>query len=135
MKNCLSTITLLAALTTSSAFGLDAIRYQWDGKWIGVKNSAAGSMVVTENSGVIDIAGTDTGSEYRAVCIAKRDNSHTATCVGDGVNHENGNNRFIYRSEIRDNGDGTITETWECEFYQTLRKGITGFIHSSRMSR
>ncbi len=134
MKNRIFAIAFLVTVVAPSAIA-SSVNYQWDGKWIGIKGRGTGILLVKENRGVIDIVGTDNGAVYRAVCIAKSDMPNTASCVGSGESHENGINRFIYRSEIRDNGDGSITETWDIEFHQASKKGIAEYVHSSRASK
>lgn len=119
--------TTLAATTASANL---IISPHWNGQW---KATTGDTMLMSESGGVIDMSGIDSRSEYRAVCIVSKEDSTTATCAGNGVDHKAGDSRFIYRSTMRFNGtNDSITETWETEDRQSRNKGTTVFQYENR---
>ena len=56
--------------------------------------------------------GKDKASIYKCTCIIYNDKTE---CVGDGVNHDV-NKRFIYKSILKAEEDGSISEAWTCTF-------------------
>ena len=68
----------------------------WPGNW---KDDRGGLAVVVAREGVLDMFGTEVAAIYRAVCVLDTPSRQTATCAGDGVNHERGF-RFVYRGQL-----------------------------------
>jgi hypothetical protein len=128
MKRTLTAIALLTALASqNSVAGLDVLPI-WTGTF---KDTHGGLMVMLDKAGTVDVSGADSGSIYRLVCTYSMADSNSATCTGDGINYEQADNpqRFTYRSQLRSNADGSISEEWECvfEFNAEKRNGKSLF--------
>lgn len=120
----------LTDLFTSTASADLTVSFRWNGQW---KASTGDTMLMSESGGVINMSGIDSRSEYRAVCIVSKEDSATATCAGNGVDHMAGDSRFIYRSTMRFNStNDSITEAWEIEERDGRDKGTTVFQPDNR---
>ncbi|MCA3219060.1 MAG: hypothetical protein ING59_10995 [Burkholderiales bacterium] len=108
---CLALMHATAHAGATAARGGAAATDPWAGNW---KDDRGGLAVVVAREGVLDMFGTDAASIYRAVCVLDAPSRQTATCAGDGVNHERGF-RFVYRSQLRLGEAGTLTEEWEAQ--------------------
>lgn len=121
MKRTLTGIALLTGLIVQNSFAelsvdlADSRSDQWTGTY---RDTNGGLMVMLNQKGKIDVSGADRGSIYRVVCTVETTDSAIANCTGDGINYEITDypRRFNYRSQLRINNDGSISEVWECVF-------------------
>ncbi|QTA80313.1 Uncharacterized protein dnl_26110 [Desulfonema limicola] len=97
--------------------------YGYDGTWYDDDNFAVISIKEYEKDGFLDILGKDKASIYKCNCIIENDR---AECVGDGVNYEI-NKRFIYKSTLKVEKDGSISEDWMCIFKDNKINGKATF--------
>ena len=135
MKRTLIATTLLAGLIAQTAqanFSLPVIT--WAGTY---KDSNGGLMVVEEKPLLLNAWGADSASIYQIACTRPSGDERSATCVGAGINHEQPNNptRFTYRSQLRLNTDGSISETWEALIGSQRRNGQSQFRRAGSAER
>ena len=115
MKHTLTTLAMLAGLAFQPATADLARLSAWQGTW---KDDKGGLLTIHQKNGFLDITGSDEASFYHLACVLDKANmSLKASCVGDGVNHTSDINRFIYRSSMQLNQDGTLSEEWTADLY------------------
>ena len=119
MKHTLTTLAMLAGLAFQPAMARLCVQTFEDGKWQGTwQDDKGGLMVIQTNDHFLDITGSDKASFYHLACVLDKANmSLKASCVGDGVNHTSDVKRFIYRSSMQINQDGTLSEEWTADLY------------------
>ena len=113
---------LLALLLLSAGLGrtgqvLAASAHPLAGQWVD-KANAKNTMTVSVQNGLLRLkAGESYGNgdafSYEAACAPEMDGKPHLNCVGSG-GKLNGHD-FIYSSQLKQNKDGSLSETWFAE--------------------